>query len=492
MINNIPAVVDIAIIGGGASGVLTAVQLIRGRQAQIPARPLSIVMVDSSERVARGAAYSTRSPEHLLNVPAKGMSGIADDKDHFYNWLQRNGLPVTRESFAPRMVYGDYLEYLLLTTQASAPRHIDLQIVRDKAIKAEKRSSSVKIEFASGDSVQAKVVILALGNFEPEQSVFSSFVKDASANYHQNPWSAATFEAIGRDEDVFVIGTGLTMIDVTLQLRAGGHRGNVIAASRHGYLPQVHFADERLADDRPTNYLPETLPSKTAAAFHIVRRAIKSAEIARPGNWRYVMNELRTKTAATWKGMNAIERRRFLRHVRQLWETHRHRMAPEIHNKLEELIDDQIVTVVAGRIAHIQPSQTGYYIAVDHRSGDTEIVHCDHIVNCTGPQTDLRRVNDPLISALVKAGTLCPDELGLSANVDDKGALISSLGYSSSSFFAVGALRKGNLWESTAVPEIREQAAELARTVLFTLDKQNASASGYRFAPVPFGALTSR
>jgi uncharacterized NAD(P)/FAD-binding protein YdhS len=86
----------------------------------------------------------------------------------------------------------------------------------------------------------------------------------------------------------------------------------------------------------------------------------------------------------------------------------------------------------------------------------------DRVLNCTGPETDWRRIEDSLIKSLLAEGLARPDELYLGLDVDSEGAMIDSSGSPSDSIYAIGPARKGCLWETIAVPEIREQASQLA------------------------------
>src|SRR6266699_1552292 len=88
-----------------------------------------------------------------------------------------------------------------------------------------------------------------------------------------------------------------------------------------------------------------------------------------------------------------------------------------------------------------------------------------HIWCCTGPDCDLRRTSDPLIKHLRARGYIRLDPLGLGLDIADDGALITAGGEKSRPLYAVGPLRKGSLWETTAVPELRTQAASLARAL---------------------------
>src|SRR5580658_10366986 len=104
----------ISIIGGGFSGIITAVNLARHSKL-----PLDLTIINQHRPTARGMAYGTRRMEHLLNVAARNMSAFPDLPDHFLQWLRTRSEYDTvpdielRERFIPRMIYGDYLRGLM-------------------------------------------------------------------------------------------------------------------------------------------------------------------------------------------------------------------------------------------------------------------------------------------------------------------------------------------------------------------------------------------
>src|ERR1700684_1571579 len=101
----------IAIIGGGVSGTLTAFQLL---QQETPSR---VILIDQLPDFGLGLAYSTPSLRHLLNVPAGKISALPDQPDHFLNWLLENhDAAATETTFAPRSVFGRYIQSLLTST----------------------------------------------------------------------------------------------------------------------------------------------------------------------------------------------------------------------------------------------------------------------------------------------------------------------------------------------------------------------------------------
>src|SRR5271157_77969 len=72
---------DVAVIGAGFSGTLTAVHLVR-----MSAGTVSVALIEKRERFARGVAYATDDPSHLLNVPAGKMGAYAREPEHFLRW----------------------------------------------------------------------------------------------------------------------------------------------------------------------------------------------------------------------------------------------------------------------------------------------------------------------------------------------------------------------------------------------------------------------
>ena len=67
-----------------------------------------------------------------------------------------------------------------------------------------------------------------------------------------------------------------------------------------------------------------------------------------------------------------------------------------------------------------------------------------------------------------------PDAVSLGLEVDENGAAFELTGKRSDFLYAIGPVRKGCLWETTAVPEIRVQASQLAEH----LTSRRASAAG--------------
>jgi uncharacterized NAD(P)/FAD-binding protein YdhS len=264
---------------------------------------------------------------------------------------------------------------------------------------------------------------------------------------------------------VLLLGTGLTMCDIALALRDADHGGHVYALSRRGLLPQPHRVSAK-----PPPHLdpPATLdewPSTAGGMLRALRR--ETRDRGHEGvDWREVVTSIRHDTPALWQRLSTDERDRFLRHLRPYWETHRHRSSPEAAHGVESMIEEGRLTVVAATLECVSVEDDAVVITFRRRgSSAPETLRVGKLVNCTGPDTDIARVRDPLIAALRGVGVVRADPLGLGLDSDDDGRLLSADGTPSRRLFLVGPLRKGGLWENTAVPELRVEAARMAKTL---------------------------
>jgi uncharacterized NAD(P)/FAD-binding protein YdhS len=450
-----PFKVSVAIIGGGFSGAVLAAQLLRRGD---PA--CSVVVVEKTSSVGRGLAYGTECPSLLLNVRARNMSAFADDPTHFLRWAQSNHDPATGPgSFLPRAVYGRYIQAVLDEAVHTGGEQ-RLQWVKDEALRVSPTGDGTLNVALSGRVVRADAVVLALGNCPPGDP-FAAWDAKAGTRYFLNPWSHSTFKDVENSGDILLVGSGLTSVDVAVELRLRGCRGIIHILSRRGLLPQPH----RATDASPP-FWNKSSPKTIRGLLSLVRQQVHQAKEQRI-EWQSVFDSLRPQVAQIWRSLSEPERRRFLRHVRPYWEVHRHRTAPQIAQSIAEEISRRQIQVHAGRITDYE--EEDYRVRVtyrDRRSNKSNSLSVDRVINCTGPESNCRRMDNPLISDLLASGFARPDPLFLGLDVSSDGALISRNGIVSESLFAVGPIRKGSLWESTAVPELREQIHNLANHLL--------------------------
>jgi len=454
-------VTAVAVIGAGASGTLLAARLLRHPLAD----GLRLFLVERRPGAGRGVAYSTRSPGHLLNVPALNMSAFPEDPGHFVRWLRSGPMPGARpETFAPRRLYGAYLEEVL--EEAALSSGATLEYVRGEAVGIEAGGDGVfRVRLAGGRGLAAGRVALALGNFPPRGLPLGSPSFVRGPRHVPDAWAPGALDRVPEEAPVLLVGTSLTAIDVAIALQERGHAGPVYAVSRRGLVPNPYRPDV-ISPPYPRFVSPgDPEAARISRLFRRVRE-----EAARAGgrgrDWHGVVEALRPEVQGLWASLPEAERRRFLRHVQPYWEVHRHRVAPEVGERVRAMREEGRLVVMAGRVRCCREAGRGVEVEISLRGGGARSLRVGCVVNCTAPETDLRRVRHPLVRSLLSEGLARPGPLGLGLDTGEEGELIDARGEASGRMYAIGPLRKGRLWETIAIPEIREQAARLAAVLL--------------------------
>jgi uncharacterized NAD(P)/FAD-binding protein YdhS len=446
--------------------VVTAAQLLRRSSGLV----LRVVLVNRSGAMARGVAYGTNSPAHVLNVPAGRMGACPDDPEGFLRFAREKDASIAAGSFVARSLYGDYLEWFLADAERAAGHGIRLERIVGEvtSVETDADGAGARVVVSDGTRFHADRVVLALGNYPPEDPAVPEASFYRSPRYVRDPWARGATDSADSLRSVLLIGTGLTMLDIALDLCARGLRGPIVAVSRHGLLPQPHRAlPPATARHRPAGL--QTAGPTVRAYLHSVR--VHARQLAEEGeDWRAVIDSLRPLTPGLWHALCPRERARFLRHLRPYWEIHRHRAAPVAAAALGRLVDAGQLRVLAGRVQSYETVDDAVRVTVRPRSGDrAERFAVDRVINCTGPSGDLRTLRDPLIDFLRAREMLRPDEFGLGLETADDGALLDARGVPSRVIYYVGPLLKAMHWESTAVPELRVHAARLAATLASSL-----------------------
>jgi uncharacterized NAD(P)/FAD-binding protein YdhS len=438
------------IIGGGASGVLLAYQLL-----QTQGSDFHVTLIEKRPDIGRGLAYHTGNPDHLLNVRVANMSALPDDPDHFWRWLSRHG-PEQRLCrdpfcFVPRRLYGDYIASLVepLLGGTCAPR--TLSIVHGECNEVAETPTGVAVTLADGRRYACDVAILATGHD-----------RAAKRPRHADPWAAPSAESIDKDATILILGTGLTAIDYMLTLLADGHRGPVIAMSRRGLMAKAH----RRVDPVP---IAESEVPFGASASHLLHwfRARIAAHVAQGGDWRSVVDGIRPYTQRIWQELPLQARRRFLEHIRAWWDVHRHRMAPEIEMRVSQALADGRLKLMAAKLTSIDLNANGALVRYRRRGQrEIETMQVATIVDCTGIVRDPRASANPVLRSLFDHGLARPDRLRIGLDVGTDCALIDGEGTPSRRLYAVGPLTRAAFWEIMAIPDIRNQCAELAARLI--------------------------
>jgi uncharacterized NAD(P)/FAD-binding protein YdhS len=441
------------IIGGGASGVLLAFQLLR-----TPRSDFRVTLIEKRPEIGRGLAYHAGNPEHLLNVRVTNMSALPDDPQHFWNWLclQPAG-PLCPDPycFVPRQTYGDYLADLIapLLSRDGTQR---LTIVRGECAAIRENPSDVAVTLTDGRRITGSMVILATGH-------------DAAAPPqpgHADPWASPTDAGIDTNATVLILGTGLSMVDYVLSLLRLGHQGRIVAMSRRGLLPRAH----RRVD--PMRFAENDIPfgAEIGPLLRWFRRRIDT-HVAEGGDWRGAIDAIRPFTQRLWHELPLDSKRRFLEHARAWWDVHRHRTAPEVETCIAEALAARRLTIIAGKLATVVPNRGGALVRY-RRRGQSEVAELQvgAIVDCTGIVRDPGASNNPAVRSLLDEGLARIDPLRIGIDVTPDCAIVNRHGSPSRRLYAVGPLTRAAFWEIIAIPDIRRQCAELAARLVRTGD----------------------
>ena len=434
--------------------------------------PLEISLIERRPVLGEGLAYSTTLGTHVLNVPAEKMGALAEGIDDFQRWL-RALEPEFGEfaphGFVPRIWYGTYLRSVLAEAERAAPEGVHLRRIVDSLESVEVHPAGVSLGLASGDVVQADQLVLAFGNLPAGDPPLEVGTLRAAPAYRPDPWDTEAVRAIPADADVLLIGTGLTMIDWAFSLGRQGHRGTIHAVSRRGLLPRAHGPAAPVALGAEIEAAPATALGLSRAVRREIARTVEAG-----GDWRAVIDALRPRTQAIWASLPVAERRRFLRHLRPYWDVHRHRAAPHVAALIQEMQRDGRLVVHAGRLVSVaeRAGRVGGVPATaevtirERGTGTGLTLTVERIVNAIGPGGDIRASGESFLDGLLRDGAAVADPLGLGLRTTSAGQLLGADGSSVGPLFTLGSPRRGDLWESTAVPELRVQAARLAARLI--------------------------
>jgi uncharacterized NAD(P)/FAD-binding protein YdhS len=472
MVNDFDARPRIVVVGGGFSGAFCAAEL-----AEKSPVPVAITVVEPRPVLGAGVAYSATDPSHRVNVPAARMTVFTDNPADFDRWVRQNGAldedpdAIWRDGhvYPRRAVFGRYIS-ALVASRATARAGVTIAHVQDEAVSVTGRCPGYRVALAQGGELAADFVVIATSHPAPAPPpIIASLCPHPSII--ANPWAPDALAAIGATQDVLIIGTGLTMADIVASLSRQNHKGRITAFSRRGQLSRGHaFA--------PTPFTWFTNHPAPPTALGLTRKI--RALVAEASNqglpWQAVMDDVRANGKALWQNFDTTERRRFLRHLRSYWDTHRYRVAPQTERAVQAKLADGSLTVVAASLRAAEHDGGKINVTLRPRgAGPAQLMQraVDAIIITTGPAHGSITGQLPVLASLAAQGALRADTLGLGIAVDPLGRAIGADGLGNPRLYVAGPLAREQYGELMGMPQVAAQASAVAREIAGLLSEES-------------------
>jgi uncharacterized NAD(P)/FAD-binding protein YdhS len=454
----------VAIIGGGFSGAVTAINL-----ARIARQKLSIDVIEPRAMLGGGVAYSSGDPAHRINVPASRMTVFTDGAGEFDRWVRTSGrldddtqaIWEGDHAFPRRGVFGRYIAELVAEASRDHP-HAPIIHHRSTATDIAARPSGFAVTLASGDVLAADVVILAVSHPPPAVPGSLRAALAQGAPIIADPWRHGALDALAPDAHVLIVGTGLSMADIVASLAQRGFAGRITAVSRRGLLSKGHdFAPNAGWDAFKTLKLADT----ARGLLLLVREQVCLASAAGVP-WQAVFDDVRAHGGRIWAALPVREQRRLVRHLRPYWDVHRFRIAPQAEAAIAALRTEGRLSHIAGSL--LGATWDGGSLAVTLRprrqAGRAMVLDVDAAVVTTGPaHSDILQASGA-IASLARQTLIQGDPVGLGLLVDPLSRPVAADGGIRPDLFVAGPLARGRFGELMGLPQVSEHAAAVAQS----------------------------
>jgi uncharacterized NAD(P)/FAD-binding protein YdhS len=491
----------ITIVGGGFSGVSTAVQLVRHSPV-----PLAITIIEARDRVGPGLAYATHDPDHRLNGPTWIHSVDPVDGGHFTRWCEAHGVfdsdPQARQpngtAFVRRAVLGAYLEDMVHAHARWTSTGSTIRTLQDRATQAWAADGLITTRTGKGQSLVSELLILATGNAEPRlQAPF-----DPALAQHpgviENPLNTTRLLGIPREARVLLVGSGLTSLDVVSTLQRQGHTGQSVVISRRGLQPRPQpLANGTVVPPQGRQHLDRVLgpaPRFMTEAEPTLRAWVKAlreqihAARLRGEDWYPPFDDLRDSVWQLWPTLPAAEQRRFVRRLRTWYDVHRFRSPPQTEVIARAAQASGRVVYQAARVLSVNAATQGHRVDVllkGARDPQPRTESFDVVVNCTGLDVASRTASNPLLQALVQQGWLRTDACGIGYAVDAQCRVVGSDGQARAAVRLIGPPTLGAFGDPGGAMFIAAQIHRMLPDVFQTLAQPSGAHENRRETAYP-------
>ncbi len=469
----------IAIVGGGYIGSAAAIHLSR-----IARQPLEIVIIEPSEVLGGGIAFSAKDPDHRLNAPTRVHFLYPENTESFTEWHAASGaeqadpesVAADGRVFARRADFGAYVSAELDAHRRENPSRSTITHLRGTAIGLSRQDAGWRLELSSGAVLDTSVVLVTPCNFRPAlPAPFEELA--AHRAIYADPRDLARFSEIAPDANVLIVGTGLTMADIAVTLLRDGPERRLTAISRRGLFPRPqrsHPPSESvwaaLARPIPAFVERHGVPQTALAVLRAHRADI--ARLAAQGiEWQVAFDELRDAAYRLWPSMPAVEQQRYFRHLSPWYETHRFRLPPQVGEKLDSYRRDGRLQYRAGFLTQASAEDAAVRVGIRARGQALEEEKTfDAVINCTGLERDPERSGNPFLAQLIGEGLATASPFGMGLEVDQDCRSLSAGGGAIENLLILGPTTRSRFGEINGIPTIAQQIHRVTKQIAAALD----------------------
>jgi uncharacterized NAD(P)/FAD-binding protein YdhS len=483
----------ISIVGGGAAAISflhSYLQLIK-RHSHLPK---VVYLFEGRRSPGTGAAYEADLETNLLNTKAGSVSPFCDGAGGFLGWLhekrhvwsQRYGsISFDEHTYMPRPVFGMYLQHCLddLVKQA-AVLHVEVVQINAEVTDARRSRHGYILNAGHGLVLSTDYVFLCCGTLPAKMP---AYLRGAD-RVLPTPYPITALERkIPKDASVGVLGGRLSCIDTVIGLIERGHTGKVTIHSRSGYFPSVRGTQGRVKpkllraehlDKLPRRGLSglvdliieeTTLIGGKKVDFMIPpppadQASFLRAEIAKSASeriWQAVLYATNGVIEKLWSHLDDDGKTHFMNQYFSAFMAYRVSIPVENARKILAYLESGQLHFHAGGF-DISIGDAGEPSVVMQKGVPRSFVY-DYLIDATGSPRDVRKMDSPLLEALLDHGIVTPQMYG-GIKVDPESyRIINRDGNVDLHMYALGELTNGTFFFTSAL-EIIARHARLCAT----------------------------
>lgn len=498
--------ISIAIIGGGASGVSTFIQLIEelSSKKSDDGPQIKIYLVEKEKRLGPGLAYQVQSDSNILNMRANLMGVTAKCPNGFMQWLKQQPIieegQINEDSYLPRAYMGEYLEQALFCyIKKAIESRISVSLIRDQAENVSPINGKFSVDLKCSGDLEVDYLVLSIGHW-----ITNPFKKISSMeSYLHNPWDKIRLGGIKKNAAVCIIGTRLTAIDAVINLVESGHIGQIYMASRHGWLPSVQGLPGNCQKDltkRLEKYLSRNKKISLKQIVLLVKKEIESSyqkklslddlvnrisdcpkrwlnsEIQKSQKhrmWQSILNAVSPYANLIWRRLHMAEKKIFMKRFYSLWMSYRHSIPVNNAVKISNYLKTGQLHVHGG-LRHVQFNEEDQLYQVFLKF--PHALKANYLINGTGPGRNLGDTTNPFLMNLLKSGFLMPCPLGGAEINPETLSPISQKGRQEDKCFLLGSITNGHYFYVNALEQNAKQALLISEQISLAINRKQECA----------------